>query len=135
MMFMRNQLYYVMAAVVGVAGAEHLYLASTLMRTPVLQFGMFFAIAGGIQLFWVIPAMKRFGRVWLGTGVGGNIALVFLWAFTRMPNPITKMGLPVNVLGITVEVFELAFIALAISALCMLQKDAHGRQHEVTHKA
>lgn len=88
--------------------------------------GIFFAVAGLAQLFWVVPMIKRWGRAWDYVGIGGTAALIAFWAATRFPNPITGgQALPVNEIGIAVEVVQSAFIgilaAVIVSARSMRQ--------------
>ncbi|MDE1861928.1 MAG: hypothetical protein KGI33_03340 [Thaumarchaeota archaeon] len=130
---MRSRIYYALASAVGIAGALHLYLASTLLTHQFLQFAEFFLIAGTLQAVWTVPLLKGRGRVWLYGGLGGNVALFFLWLVTRFPNPITRMGLPVNSIGIVTEALQLAFIALAVAAFYTLHKQAAAEQSPEGH--
>ena len=51
------------AAATAIAGILHLVHASNVIdRAPL--FGIFFIIAGLAQLFWVLPMIKRWGRLW-----------------------------------------------------------------------
>jgi hypothetical protein len=61
---------------------------------------------------------KKWGRLWYYVGIGGTIVLIVLFAITRMPgNPITGRGAPINSMGIAIEVFQVAFIGLAIAII------------------
>jgi hypothetical protein len=51
--------------------------------------------------------------IWNYIGIGGTIILIIIWTITRYPDsPITGRGLPVNSIGVTIEVFQIAFIVL-----------------------
>src|SRR3712207_7270138 len=50
-----------------------------------LNTGIFFIVAGIAQLFWVVPMIKKWGRLWYFAGIGGTIILIVLFAITRMP--------------------------------------------------
>jgi hypothetical protein len=53
------------------------------------------------------------GKVWNYVGIGGTIILIIIWTITRyQDNSITGSGLPVNSIGVTIEVFQIAFIVL-----------------------
>ncbi|MDE1830662.1 MAG: hypothetical protein KGI25_10110 [Thaumarchaeota archaeon] len=132
---MKGRMFYAAAAAVGLAGVTHLYLALTLLRTSFMQFGEFFVIVAVVQLFWVIPTLKKFGRPWLFIGIGGNLALFALWLLTRMPNPITRIGLPINTIGITEETFQLVYVALAVSLVYVIHKGTPSKKREETPKA
>ena len=70
-------------------------------------------MAGILQLFWVIPMVRRWGRPWYYFGLGGTVVLIILWAVTRAPNLITHgRALPINSMNIVTEVFEFAFVAI-----------------------
>jgi hypothetical protein len=58
------------------------------------------------------------------------IALIVLYAITRMPgNPITGRGAPINSMGFAIEVFQVAFIGLAIAIVIneMKRKRLNGK--------
>lgn len=119
---MNDKVYYAAATAIGIAAAIHIFLASSLLKTSFFQFGEFFLIVGVCQAFWIIPTLKKYGTVWMYVGIGGNIALFILWLVTRMPNPITRIGLPINAIGITEEVSQLAYVAMVIALSYMLQR-------------
>ena len=105
-------LYYVAAATTAIAGILHLILASTIIGRNINS-GIFFIVAGLAQLFWVVPMIKRWGRVWYYIGIAGTIVLIIMWAMTRLPgNPITGRGGSINEMGVAIEVFQIAYIVL-----------------------
>jgi len=107
-----NTLIYAAGACTLIAGILHLSLASNFigMNVPV---GVFFLVAGIVQIFWTLPTVRSWGKIWNYIGIGGTIILIIIWTITRYPdNPITGRGLPVNSIGVTVEVFQIAFIIL-----------------------
>jgi hypothetical protein len=78
-----------------------------------LPLGVFFLVAGIAQVFWTLPILRTWGRVWTYGGISGTIILIIIWIITRFPdNPITGRDLPVNAIGIAIEVFQIAFIVL-----------------------
>lgn len=119
---MNDKVYYAAATAIGIAAAIHIFLASSLLKTSFFQFSEFFVIVGVCQAFWIIPTLKKYGIGWMYVGIGGNIALFILWLVTRMPNPITRIGLPINAIGITEEVSQLAYVAMVIALAYMLQR-------------
>jgi hypothetical protein len=114
---LQKGLYYAAAATTAIAGILHLIMAPGLLNFNPNGATLF--IVGGIaQVFWVIPMIRRWGRVWYAVGIGGTIVLAAIWTITRMPgNPITGRGFPANEMGITVQVMEWAFVALAAAIL------------------
>jgi hypothetical protein len=78
-----------------------------------LNSGIFFIISGIAQIFWVIPMLKRWGRVWYYIGIAGAVILIIIWATTRMPgNPITGRAGPISEMAIAVEIFQIAYVAI-----------------------
>jgi L-lactate permease len=72
-----------------------------------------FLVAGIAQVFWTLPTVRTWGRIWNYVGIGGTIILIIIWTITRYPdNPISGRGLPVNSIGVAIEVFQIAFIVL-----------------------
>jgi hypothetical protein len=111
--FRYYQYYFIAAAAVtALAGILHLMMASSLIgRAPI--FGTFFLVAGIAQLFWALPMIKRWGRIWYYIGIAGTIILMTIYVITRVPNPITNgRALPINEIGIATELFEAAFVII-----------------------
>jgi hypothetical protein len=107
-------LVYAAGASTLIAGILHLSLASNVLVNN-LQVGIFFLLAGIAQIFWILPTLRRWGRMWTYVGIGGTIILIIFWIVTRFPdNPIIGRDLPVNSMGITIEVFQIAFIVLSV---------------------
>ncbi|MCS6767987.1 MAG: hypothetical protein RMJ59_05605 [Candidatus Nitrosocaldus sp.] len=109
------------AATVGIAGIIHLMLVP-MVWDRFLPAAALFLAAGVAQLFWIIPSLKGWPRYWLYIGIGGNAALMALWAITRVPNPITGMALPINVLDIATQIMQGAYIGLASYLLGIAEK-------------
>src|SRR3712207_7585943 len=105
-----NILYYAAAATTAIAGILHLIQAQNVLEFS-LNFFIFFLVSGIAQLFWVVPMIRKWGRLWYLIGIGGTIVLIILYAISRMPsNPITGRGGPVSPMGLAIEVFQVAFI-------------------------
>ena len=107
-----NYLFYAAAAATAIAGILHLVLASnTIGRNPMT--GIFFLVGGIAQLFSTIPMVKRWGRIWYYIGIAGTIVLIIMYFITRAPNPITARALPINSMGMAIEVFQLIYIGIS----------------------
>jgi hypothetical protein len=110
-------LYYAAAATTAIAGILHLIQAPSVLEFS-FTFFIFFSVAGIAQIFWVVPMIRRWRLPWYLVGIGGTIALIALYAITRMPgNPITGRGGPVIPLAVAIEVFQAAFIGLSIAII------------------
>jgi hypothetical protein len=127
-----NILYYAAAATTAIAGILHLSLVPNVIgRNP--NSGIFFIISGIAQIFWVIPMLKRWGRIWYFIGIGGTIILIIMWVITRVPeNPITGRGGPISEMAIVIEIFQIAYII--ITAIIIL-KEGRGHKEVVKGKA
>jgi hypothetical protein len=110
-------LYYSAAGMTAIAGILHLIMAPNMLNFNINS-AMLFFVGGAAQIFWVIPMIRRWGRVWYGVGIGGTLALIAIWIITRIPgNPITGRGGMVNEMGIAVESMQWAFVGLTVAIL------------------
>jgi hypothetical protein len=106
-----NYYYYAAAAATAIAGILHIVLSSNIIgRSPMT--GIFFLVGGIAQLFWIIPMVKKWGRTWYYIGIAGTIILIIMYFITRVPNPITARALPVNSMGIIIEIFQFIYIGI-----------------------
>ena len=106
-----NYYYYAAAAATAIAGILHLVLASnTIGRNPLT--GVFFLVGGIAQLFWTVPMVKKWGRTWYYIGIAGTIVLIIMYFITRVQNPITNRAVPINSMGILIEVFQFIYIGI-----------------------
>ena len=98
----------------SIAGVLHLTLVSnSIGRNPWI--GIFFLVGGIAQIFWVLPTIKNWGRIWFYIGIAGTLVLIIMWAMTRMPdNPITGRGAPINNIGVATEIFQIIYIATSV---------------------
>jgi len=128
-----STLYYLLIAgpiTTGIAGILHLRLFFGGLDRGINDIGIFFLISGLLQLFWVIPMIRHWGRPWYYFGLGGTIVLVILWSITRIPNPITHgRALPINSMSIVTELFEFAFII--ITAIIIISNKRSIRAPEI----
>jgi hypothetical protein len=57
--------------------------------------------------------IKRWGRMWYVVGIVGTVALIVIWAITRIPdNPITGRGGSISEMSIAVEIFQIAYVII-----------------------
>ncbi|MFL6478088.1 MAG: hypothetical protein ACJ707_04630 [Nitrososphaera sp.] len=105
-------LYYAAAATTAIAGILHLTQGPNMLNFNVNGATLFF-VGGLTQLFWVVPMIRRWGRVWYSVGIAGTLVFIAIWVITRVPgNPITGRGGMISDMGIAVEVMQFAFVAL-----------------------
>ena len=117
-----NILYYSAAATTAIAGILHLMIVPNVIGFNI-NIAIFFIISGIAQLFWVVPMIKRWGRIWYYIGIAGTIILIIMYAVTRLPgNPITGRGGPVNEMAIAIEVFQVAYIVITAAIIIGKEK-------------
>ena len=113
----KDILFYAAGATTAIAGIIHLTLGidSENLNTQIL-----FVVGGTAQIFWVLPLIRKWGKVWYLVGISGTVELIAIWVITRIPaNPITGRGGRINENGILVEVFQIAFVAITIVILAV----------------
>jgi hypothetical protein len=100
------------AACTGIAGILHLVLVPNAINFNINN-AIFFLVAGIAQLFWVLPMIKRWGKIWYAVGIAGTVILIGIWVITRIPdNPITGRGGPISEMAIAIEVLQIAYIVM-----------------------
>jgi peptidoglycan/LPS O-acetylase OafA/YrhL len=110
-------LYYSAAGMTAIAGILHLILAPNMLNFNPSSAILFF-VGGAAQLFWMVPMIRRWGRVWYGIGIVGTLVLIAIWLVTRIDgNPITGRGGMINEMGIAVETIQWAFVGLTAAIL------------------
>src|SRR3990172_2127925 len=113
----KDILFYAAGATTAIAGIIHLILG---IDTENLNSQILFVVGGIAQIFWVLPMIRKWGKVWYLVGIGGTVVFIAIWVITRITdNPITGRGGRINENGILVEVFQIAFIAIIIVILAV----------------
>jgi hypothetical protein len=111
-----NLKYYFIAAAIAtaIAGIVHLYMPLDHPRMFNNIPNVTFFLGSGIaQLFWVIPMIRRWGKVWYYVGIAGNVAFILLYVITRIPgNPVNGRGGDVDIIDLTCEFAQVAFIII-----------------------
>ena len=122
-------LYIAAAVTTAIAGMLHLMNGPNSLNFNVNQ-GILFIVGGIAQVFWIIPMIRRWGIPWYAIGIAGTMVFMALWIITRIPgNPITGRGGPAgNPIAITIEVFQAAFIGLAIAIIIYEHRKKKGQQ-------
>lgn len=75
----RNYQYLFIAAAVAtaIAGIVHLYMPLSHPRMlGNLPVAVFFLGSGIAQIFWILPMIKRWGRIWYYVGIAGNVGFI-----------------------------------------------------------
>lgn len=109
----RSFLYLGAAVCTGIAGILHLMLVSGSINSH-LEYAAFFLVSGVAQIFWVIPMVKKWGRVWYVIGIAGTIVLVGLTGYVIVnivENPeSTPPG--ISEMAVAIEVFQVSYVIM-----------------------
>ncbi len=76
--FKTNGLYFAAAISTSLAGILHLILVQYFVGFDSLT-SIFFVVSGLAQIFWLVPFLRRWGRVWYSIGIVGTVALIVLF--------------------------------------------------------
>ena len=76
---------FVAAATTVIAGILHLMMAPMSLSREVDE-GILFLVGGMLQVFWAVPVIKQWCRVWQIIGIVGTIAFTILWFATHTHN-------------------------------------------------
>ena len=109
----RTLLYLGAAACTGIAGILHLMLVPSSILAGI-QYAMFFLISGLLQLFWVLPMIKKWGRFWNIIGFAGTAVLVGLTGYVVIESIGNPQSTPPGVteLAIAIEIFQISYVII-----------------------
>ena len=109
----RTLLYLGAAACTGIAGILHLMLVPSSIVAGI-QYTAFFLISGLLQLFWVLPMVKRWGRIWNIIGFTGTAVLVGLTGYVVIESVGNPQSTPPGVteLAVAIEIFQISYVII-----------------------
>ena len=74
---------FVTAATTVIAGILHLQMAPGSLSHNLGE-GILFLVGGMLQIFWAVPIIKRWGKVWQIIGIAGTVIFIVLWLSDRL---------------------------------------------------
>ena len=109
----RTLLYLGAAACTGIAGILHLMLVPNSM-TAGIQYTTLFLISGLAQIFWVLPMVKRWGRIWNIIGFAGTAVLVGLTGYVVIESIRNPQMTPPGILelAVAIEIFQISYVII-----------------------
>ena len=109
----RTLLYLGAAACTGIAGILHLMLVPSSIIAGI-QYTIFFLISGLAQLFWVLPMVKRWGRIWNIIGLAGTAVLVGLTGYVVIESVRNPQSTPPGIteLAVAIEIFQISYVII-----------------------
>jgi len=99
-----------------IAGILHIFMVPRSIDRDVYE-GIFFLIAGILQVFWILPIIRDWNRIWYHIGIGGTAVLFVLWFAERIPGLESGKGIRLSANTVAIEAFQIAFIGLCIVLL------------------
>jgi len=73
----------IVASTTVIAGILHLQMAPGSLSHNLGE-GILFLVGGIVQVFWAIPVVKRWGRIWQIIGIAGTAVFIALWYASRI---------------------------------------------------
>ena len=129
-----EKLRYSAAVTTFITGILHLTFVPNLIGISGYT-SLFFLITGIAQLFWVVPILKKWSNIWCYVGIGGTFILLSLWLIKRVPhNRILYRALPVNDIGIVIEVLQSAFIIVCGLIIVTTNRELYTHEKETELK-
>jgi hypothetical protein len=109
----RSLLYWGAALCTGIAGILHLMLVSGSINSH-LEYATFFLVSGAAQIFWVLPMVKKWGRIWYVIGIAGTIVLVGLTGYVIANIVENPESAPpgISELAVAIEVFQVSYVIM-----------------------
>src|SRR5688500_15068545 len=117
-------LLYAAAATTLVAGILHLnkFIDTISSGEEIGNPDILFLVGGIAQIFWVVPIIRQWGKIWYWIGIVGTAIFMLLWVITRIPeNPITGNAGPISGEIIIKQKFQITFMILIISILMIIK--------------
>jgi hypothetical protein len=123
-------LLYAVSATTLIAGILHInkFIDTISSGEELGNADILFLVGGAAQIFWVVPIIKQWGKIWYSIGIVGTSIFMLLWVITRIPeNPITGRAGPISGEAITIQIFQIAFIILTGIILVKITKAKNSR--------
>jgi hypothetical protein len=97
-----------------IAGIIHVLMATHTESGEQAQ-GILFLVGGALQIFWALPVVKGWNKIWQYVGIGGTAVLIVLWAVTHIHGLTHGRGL--GGMTLPLEMSQIAFMVLCIALL------------------
>lgn len=114
----RALLYLGAAACTGLAGILHLMLVPSSINAGI-QYTTLFLISGLAQIFWVLPMVKRWGRIWNIIGFAGTAVLVGLTGYVVIESIRNPQMTPPGILelAVAIEIFQISYVIITATII------------------
>ena len=116
----KNKLKYalIIGAIIStaVSGILHIIMVPRSIERDMYE-GIFFLISGILQVFWILPVIKDWNKIWYYVGIGGTVILFALWLGDRISGLVAGKGIRLSPNTLAIEGFQIAFIGICIILL------------------
>jgi len=106
----------------AIAGILHILMMPRSLDHD-LEEGIFFLISGILQVFWILPIIKDWNKMWYYIGIGGTGVLFALWLAERIPRLVEGGGIRLSANTVAIEGMQITFIILCIVLLQRKSKE------------
>ena len=119
----RTFLYLGAAVCTGIAGILHLMLVPSSIIAGI-EYTTFFIISGLAQLFWVLPMIKRWGRIWYIIGIAGTAVLVGLTGYVVIDTVRNPQLAPPGIieLSVAIEIFQISYVIITVTIIIIARR-------------
>ena len=110
-------LLYAAASTTLIAGILHInrFIDTVSSGEQIGNPDILFLVGGIAQVFWVIPIIRQWGKIWYSIGIAGTVVFMLLWVITRLPeNPITGRAGPISVEGLIYKYLKLRLLSVLL---------------------
>jgi hypothetical protein len=111
-----KEFYYAAAVFTGLAGILHLLRVQYFIGFD-SNMSIFFVFTGIAQLFWVIPLIRGWGKLWYILGSVVTVALIVSWVSTNAPLPVKGIVTPYDIMSIAIETSQVVLISAVTSII------------------
>jgi hypothetical protein len=119
-----SKLYFGAAACTGIAGILHLVLVPNSIIAGT-EYAAFFLISGVAQLFWVLPMIKLWGRIWYIVGIAGTAILVGLTGYAIANIVADPQSAPPGVaeMAVAIEIFQVSYVVITGMIIARIRRE------------
>lgn len=121
-------LYLGAAVCTGMAGILHLMFVPSSLNAGV-QYVTLFLVSGLTQLFWILPMVRKWGKIWNVIGIAGTGVLVGLTGYVIVESVKNPKATPPGVLelAIVIELFQISFVIITAMILSKYNRSLNAR--------
>jgi hypothetical protein len=89
-----------------------------------IEYTTFFIISGLAQLFWVLPMVKRWGRIWYIIGIAGTAVLVGLTGYVVNDTVRNPQLAPPGIieLAVAIEIFQITYVIITATIIIIIAR-------------